>query len=119
MVREINSSCNSINFTLNLANLTIVHFIESVSIQQISYEGRNWNEEFQLLIETSYAHDTEKEYHRVQRLRKLCEQFALEAASLGKTILSELFVDDTQKSIPPITSKVFLKFMYLLHLHMP
>ena len=37
---------------------------------------------------------------------KLCEDFGQSVAKVGKTIITELFLDDVQKSIPPITGKV-------------
>jgi hypothetical protein len=43
------------------------------------------------------------ELERVTKLRCLCEEFAENAARIGKIIISELFLDDTQKTIPPIT----------------
>lgn len=39
-------------------------------------------------------------------LFQLCEEFAMVAARVGKTIISELFLPLEQKTIPPITSRV-------------
>lgn len=80
--------------------------------------GRNWNEEFQVLVEKSFT-DSELEFKRTQALRhvfkyyfhfflliKLCEEFAISAASTGKTIISELWAPLEQKTISPITNVV-------------
>eukprot|EP01119_Soliformovum_irregulare_P004567 TRINITY_DN1561_c1_g1_i3.p1 TRINITY_DN1561_c1_g1~~TRINITY_DN1561_c1_g1_i3.p1 ORF type:complete len:907 (+),score=307.61 TRINITY_DN1561_c1_g1_i3:36-2756(+) len=73
--------------------------------QPIISTTRNWNEEFQSLMERSYL-DSEKDFQRTVRLRELCEEFTKLASRIGKLILSELYLDASQKSIPPITSSV-------------
>lgn len=54
-------------------------------------------------MEVTYS-NSERELERVTNLRKLCEEFAMIAAGIGKIIISELGVSN--KTIPPITSKV-------------
>jgi hypothetical protein len=49
--------------------------------------------------------DSEREVLRTKQLRQICEEFALLAAQVGKMIISELFVDLSQKKIPPITDR--------------
>jgi alpha-galactosidase/6-phospho-beta-glucosidase family protein len=44
--------------------------------------GRNWNEEFQQLIEQSYD-DTEYELRRMKQLRKLLKEFTETATKIG------------------------------------
>jgi hypothetical protein len=44
--------------------------------------GRNWNEEFQQLIEKAYD-DTEYELTRMKQLRKLLKEFAETATQIG------------------------------------
>eukprot|EP01114_Cavostelium_apophysatum_P017894 TRINITY_DN5408_c0_g1_i1.p1 TRINITY_DN5408_c0_g1~~TRINITY_DN5408_c0_g1_i1.p1 ORF type:complete len:1291 (+),score=352.75 TRINITY_DN5408_c0_g1_i1:103-3975(+) len=66
---------------------------------------RNWNEEFQNLIGTSFT-DHERELQRTKQLRTLCEEFAMSAVTTAKIIISELFLDAEDKTIPPITSVV-------------
>jgi hypothetical protein len=54
---------------------TIPEYIKNMS-------SRNWNEEFQQLIEQSYD-DTEYELHRTKQLRKLLKEFAETATQIG------------------------------------
>jgi hypothetical protein len=56
----------------------------------------------QTLVETSYA-DSKDELQRVKELRQLCEDFARNATRIGKIIISELFLADSEKTIPPVT----------------
>jgi hypothetical protein len=63
---------------------------------------RNWNEEFQRLIEKTYD-DPENELARTRELRRLCEEFAQLAKRIGTIIISELFLPIHQKTIPPAT----------------
>jgi hypothetical protein len=67
--------------------------------------GRDWNEEFQKLLEGSFA-DPENELLRTRELRRLCEEFSLLAKRIGTVILSELFLPHHKKTIPPVTSEI-------------
>lgn len=55
------------------------------------------------MFEVHYK-DSEAELDRVKKLRKLCEEFAMLAAGIGKVIIAER--NSPNKTIPPITSKV-------------
>lgn len=57
-----------------------------------TFTGRNWNEEFQVLIEKSF-NDTENELQRTMELRKLYEEFTAEATRIGNLLkISTLYV---------------------------
>lgn len=55
--------------------------------------GRNWNEEFQQLIEQSYD-DPEYELRRMKQLRKLLKEFAETATKIGigKSLICNLLL---------------------------
>jgi hypothetical protein len=55
------------------------------------------------------------ELERVTKLRRLCEEFAENAARIGKIIISELFLDDSQKTIPSITRYFFFQTDVVSH----
>jgi len=66
---------------------------------------RDWNEEFQKLIEKKFS-DPENELLRTRELRKLCEEFSALAKRIGTIILSELFLPNHMKTIPPVTNTI-------------
>jgi tetratricopeptide (TPR) repeat protein len=72
----------------------------------LNANGRNWNEEFQELLERRYA-DVENEVERTRSLAALCKEFGRLAAKLGKTIVEELYLlDEAKRTIPPVTAQV-------------
>eukprot|EP01088_Endostelium_zonatum_P012818 TRINITY_DN27101_c0_g1_i1.p1 TRINITY_DN27101_c0_g1~~TRINITY_DN27101_c0_g1_i1.p1 ORF type:complete len:156 (-),score=34.00 TRINITY_DN27101_c0_g1_i1:254-721(-) len=68
-----------------------------------SGKERNWNKEFQELIESRYSHP-ESEVKRTVELRQLVEDFSKVAKRIGKLIIDELFLDECQKTLLPTTS---------------
>ncbi len=69
-------------------------------------KGRDWNEEFQRLLERRNLADPANELKRTAKLRQLCEDFAAVAKKVGTTIVQELFLPPVQKTIPSVTSQV-------------
>lgn len=78
-----------------------------LAFQETKQGTRNWNEEFQQLRDAEFLEDErdeQKEFERIQKIRKLCNEFAELASSIGKEIVSELFLPNTEKTILPRTS---------------
>lgn len=66
-----------------------------------SYQGRDWNSEFQYLMEGLFDNE-----ENIEKLRDLCEAFATVAKEIGTIIISELFLPPHERTIPPVTSTV-------------
>lgn len=61
--------------------------------------GRDWNERFQNLLADVYESRTGS----TAELRNLCEEFASVARRIGTIIISELFLDDSERTIPSVS----------------
>ena len=61
-------------------------------------EGRDWNAEFQFLMESLFDNE-----ESIEKMRDLCECFAAVAKEIGTIIISELFLPPEDRTIPPVT----------------
>lgn len=67
-------------------------------------EGRNWNEEFQTLLDLSFENEDE-EMHRMSQLRQLSHEFATRATEIGQVIITEKALEHDMKTIKSHTQQ--------------
>lgn len=68
-------------------------------------EGRNWNEEFQTLLDLSFENEDE-EMGRMAQLRQLAHEFATRATEIGQVIITEKALTYQEKTLKTHTQHV-------------
>eukprot|EP01114_Cavostelium_apophysatum_P012812 TRINITY_DN2960_c0_g1_i3.p1 TRINITY_DN2960_c0_g1~~TRINITY_DN2960_c0_g1_i3.p1 ORF type:complete len:1024 (+),score=326.20 TRINITY_DN2960_c0_g1_i3:288-3359(+) len=73
------------------------------TIKELINSKRDWNEEFQKIIEQKSV-SIEEAFQKAESMKKLNQEFCNVAKKLGKVIISELF--SLRRTIPPVTRSV-------------
>jgi serine/threonine protein kinase/tetratricopeptide (TPR) repeat protein len=68
-------------------------------------DGRNWNEEYQTLLDLSFESEDE-EMHRLAQLRQLSHEFATRATEIGQVIITEKALSNDDKTIKHHTQQL-------------